>query len=167
MDIKIEEINATRKAAVVTVPADVIDAHQKKLLGEYASHARIAGFRPGKAPVSVVKQKFGKDLQKELVQRVTQEAYKSVRGDESLNVYALVDVKEPEITEGQPAEIRFEIDVVPAFELPEYKGIEVEKSDLAVSDDEVADMIKNLRSQRAEFNKVEKAAEKGVNPVNL
>ena len=92
MDIKIEEINATRKAAVVTVPADVIEAQQKKLIGEYAAHARIAGFRPGKAPVSVVKQKFGKDLQKELVQRVTQEAYKSVRGDESLNVYSLVDV---------------------------------------------------------------------------
>lgn len=161
MDIKIEEINATRKAATVNVPADVIDAQQKKLLGEYAAHARIAGFRPGKAPLSVVKQKFGKDLQKELAQRITQEAYKSVRADESLNVYSLVDVKEPEITEGQPAEIRFEIDVVPAFELPEYKGIEVEKSDLAVSDEEIADMIKNLRSQRAEFNKVEKAAEKG------
>lgn len=161
MDIKIEDINATRKAATVAVPADVIEEQRKKLLGEYAAHARIAGFRPGKAPVSVVRQKFGKDLQKELVQRVTQEAYKAVRGDENLNVYALVDVKEPTLADGQPAELRFEIDVVPAFEVPEYKGIEVSKSDLAVSDEEVAETVKNLRSQRAEFNKVEKAAEKG------
>lgn len=161
MDIKIEDINATRKAATVTVPAAVIEEQQKKLLGDYAAHARIAGFRPGKAPVSVVRQKFGKELQKELVQRVTQEAYKAVRGDENLNVYALVDVKEPTLADGQPAELRFEIDVVPAFELPEYKGIEVSKSDLAVSDEEVAETVRNLRSQRAEFNKVEKAAEKG------
>lgn len=161
MDIKIEDINATRKAATVTVPAAVIEEQQKKLLGEYAAHARIAGFRPGKAPVSVVRQKFGKDLQKELIQRVTQEAYKAVRSDENLEVYALVDVKEPALADGQPAELRFEIDVVPAFEVPEYKGIEVSKSDLAVSDEEIAEMIKNLRSQRAEFNKVEKAAEKG------
>lgn len=161
MAIQVEEINATRKAVTVTVSAAVIEEQQKKLIGEYAAHARIAGFRPGKAPVSVVKQKFGKDLQKELVQRVTQDAYKSIHSDESLNVYALVDVKEPELVDGQDASIRFEIDVVPAFELPEYKGIEVEKSDTAVSDEEIADMIKNLRSQRAEFNKVEKAAEKG------
>lgn len=161
MDIKIEDISATRKAATVTVPAAVIEEQQKKLFGEYAAHARIAGFRPGKAPVSVIRQKYGKDLKKELVQRVTQEAYKSVRAAENLKVYSLVDVKEPELADGQPTEIRFEIDVVPAFEIPEYKGLEVSKSDLSVSDEEIAEMIKNLRSQRAEFNKVEKAAEKG------
>lgn len=161
MDIKIEDISAPRKAATVTVPAAVIEEQQKKLFGEYAAHARIAGFRPGKAPVSVIRQKYGKDLKKELVQRVTQEAYKSVRDAENLKVYSLVDVKEPELADGQPSEIRFEIDVVPAFEIPEYKGLEVSKSDLSVSDEEVAEMIKNLRSQHAEFNKVEKAAEKG------
>lgn len=161
MDIKIEDINATRKAVTVSVPADVIEEQHKKLLGEYAAHARIAGFRPGKAPASVVRQKFGKEIKKDLAQRTAQEAYASIREDGKLDVYALVDVKEPELAEGRPAEFRFEIDVVPAFELPEYKGIEVEKGDLAVSDEDVAETVLNLRKQRAEFNKVEKAAEKG------
>lgn len=161
MDIKIEDISATRKAAHVTVSADDIAERQKNLLNEYVSLARIAGFRPGKAPASIVKQKFGKDLRKELAQRVVLDAYESVREEGGLNVYALVDVRKPEIAEGQPAELRFEIDVVPAFDLPEYKGLEVEKSDLAVTDEEVAETVENLRKQRAEFNKVEKAAEKG------
>lgn len=161
MDIKIEDINATRKAATVTVPASVIEEQQNKLIGDFAAHARVAGFRPGKAPASIVRQKFGKELASELAEAVRREAFSAVREDKNIDLYALADVNEPEIVVGQPVEIRFEIDVVPAFELPEYKGLEVSKSDLDVSEDEINEMIKNLRSQRAEFNKVEKAAEKG------
>ncbi len=161
MDIKIEDINATRKAATVTVPASVIEEQQDKLLGEFAAHARVAGFRPGKAPASIVRQKFGKEIASELAEAVRREAFSAVREDKNIDLYALADVNEPEIVVGQPVEIRFEIDVVPAFEIPEYKGLEVSKSDLDVSEDEINEMIKNLRSQRAEFNKVEKAAEKG------
>lgn len=161
MEIKFEEISATRKAATVSVPAETVEEQRKKLLSEYASQARVAGFRPGKAPIAVVQKKFGKDLEQELLRRVAQEAYKNVREEKSLDVYALVDVKEPELKAGAPAEFRFVVDVVPVFELPEYKGIEVAKSDVVVSDDEVAKTVENLRSQRAEFNKVEKAAEKG------
>lgn len=161
MDIKIEDINATRKAATVTVPASVIEEQQNKLIGDFAAHARVAGFRPGKAPASIVRQKFGKEIASELAEAVRREAFSAVREDKNIDLYALADVNEPEIVAGQPVEIRFEIDVVPAFEIPEYKGIEVSKSDLDVSEDEINEMIKNLRSQRAEFNKVEKAAEKG------
>ena len=161
MDIKIEDINATRKAATVTVPASVIEEQQNKLIGDFAAHARVAGFRPGKAPASIVRQKFGKEIASELAEAVRREAFSAVREDKNIDLYALADVNEPEIVAGQPVEIRFEIDVVPAFEIPEYKGIEVSKSDLDVSENEINEMIKNLRSQRAEFNKVEKAAEKG------
>lgn len=161
MEIKIEEVNATRKAATVTVPSEFIETQREKLLGEYASQARIAGFRAGKAPRALVKQKFGKELEQELVRRVAHEAYTSLREDKSLDIYAVVDVNEPALKEGAPAEIRFEVDVVPAFDLPEYKGIEVAKSDTVVSDEEIAKTIENLRAQRAEFNKVEKAAAKG------
>lgn len=161
MNTQIEDINPTRKAATVVVPADVIENAQNKLFKEYASRARIPGFRPGKAPVSVVRQKYGKDLEKELAQRVVQEAYAAVRENKELEVYALVDVKEPAIEVGKEAEIRFEIDVIPAFELPQYKGLEVPAEDLSVSDEDVEKAAENIRSQRAEFNKVETPAEKG------
>ena len=161
MNTKIEDINPTRKAATVVVPADVIENAQAKLFKEYASQARIPGFRPGKAPISVVRQKYGKDLEKELSQRVVQEAYAAIRENKEIEVYALVDVKEPTIEVGKDAEIRFEIDIVPAFELPQYKGIEVPAEDLTVSDEDVEKAAENIRSQRAEFNKVETAAEKG------
>lgn len=161
MNTKIEDINTTRKAATVVVPADVIENAQNKLFKEYASQARIPGFRPGKAPVSVIRQKYGKDLDKELTQRVVQEAYAAIRENKEVEVYALVDVKEPAIEVGKDAEIRFEIDVVPAFELPQYKGLEVPAEDVSVSDEEVDKAAEGIRSQRAEFNKVETPAEKG------
>lgn len=161
MNTKIEDINTTRKAVTVVVPADVIENTQNKLFKEYASQARIPGFRPGKAPVSVVRQKYGKDLEKELTQRVVQEAYAAIRENKEIEVYSLVDVKEPAIEVGKEAEIRFEIDVVPAFELPQYKGIEVPAEDLSVSDEDVEKAAESIRSQRAEFNKVETPAEKG------
>lgn len=161
MNTTIEDINTTRKAATVTVPASAIEETQAKLLKEYAAQVRIPGFRPGKAPVSVIRQKYGKDLEKELVQRLIQQAYATVRENKEIEVYSLVDVKEPVIEAGKDAEIRFEIDVVPAFELPQYKGIEVPAQDTSVSDEDVNKAAESIRAQRAEFNKVEKAAEKG------
>lgn len=161
MEIKLEELSATRKAATVAVPAAVIEEQHKKIISEFAARARVAGFRPGKTPVNIVKQKFGKEIKEELRQRVLREAFDAIRKDESVNLYALIDANEPELKDGESAEIRFEIDIAPAFELPEYKGIEVEKRDTSVSDTEIAETIENLRKQRAEFNKVEKAAEKG------
>lgn len=161
MDIKIEEQTATRKSAEVAVPAAVIEEQHKKIVAEFASRARVAGFRPGKTPVSIIEHKFGKEIKEELRHRILREAFQALRDDEKTNLYALIDADEPELKDNEPVTVKFVIDVAPAFELPEYKGIEVEKRDTTVSDDEVARTIENLRSQRAEFNKVEKAAEKG------
>lgn len=161
MNIQFEDINSTRKAANVVVPAASVEEAQKKLFGEYASQARIPGFRPGKAPLAVVRRKYGKDLEKELVQRVVRLAYGAVRENKDLEVYALVDVKEPAIEAGKDAEVRFEIDVLPAFELPQYKGLEIPAEDLSVSDEDVAKAAESIRAQRAEFNEVEEPALKG------
>lgn len=161
MNIKIENINATRKAATVIVPTNIVEETQTKLIQEYASQARLPGFRPGKAPVSIIRQKFGKDLEKELEQRVVQAAYKEVRESKDFDVYSLIDAKPPTIVAGTDAEIRFEIDIVPVFELPEYKGISVPAEDTTVSEDDISKAIEGIRSQRAEFNKIDAAAGKG------
>ena len=161
MNIKIEDINTTRKAATVAVPASVIEENRAKLLKEYASQVKLPGFRPGKAPASIVAGKFAKELQQELVQSVVQAAYKEIGENKEIEIYSLVEVKEPTVEAGKDAEIRFEIDVVPAFTLPEYKGISVPAEDTSVSEDDIAKAIEGIRSQRAEFNKTEDAAEKG------
>lgn len=161
MNIQFEDINPTRKAATVAVPAVSIEDAQKKLFGEYAAQARIPGFRPGKAPISVVRRKYGKELESELKERVVRLAYAAVRESKDVEVYSLVDVKDPVIEAGKDAEIRFEVDVLPAFELPQYKGIEVPAEDLSVSEEEIDKAADGIRAQRAEFNPVDEAAVKG------
>ncbi len=161
MDIKIEDVSSTRKTAHVTVPADKISEIQKKVVSQYASQARIPGFRPGKAPANVILSRYGKGIEKEVMQGVIREAYASVREEKSLDIYALVDVGEPVIEAGKDTKVRLEIDVVPSFKLPEYKGLEVPVQDTSVSDADINSTIENIRRQRAEFKKIDDVASAG------
>ncbi len=161
MEIKIEDVSSTRKTATVTVPASKISELRNKIISQYAAQARVPGFRPGKTPAAIIRQRYGKEIEKELLQNVVQEAYAGAREEKSIEIYSLVDVGEPKIEDGRDAEIRLEIDIVPAFTLPEYKGIEVPAADTSVSDADIAAAVEGLRKQRAEFKKIDDAASAG------
>ncbi len=161
MEIKIEDVNSTRKTAKIVVPAEKIAEIQTKILSRFAAQAKIPGFRAGKVPTNLVRQKFAKEIEKELAQSVVQEAYASLREEKSVEIFALVDVPEPKISPNENAEIALTIDVVPAFKLPEYKGIVVPAEEIDVPESEISATIENLRKQRAEFNKIDGEAKIG------
>ena len=76
-------------------------------------------------------------------------------------VFNIVDLKEVELASGADVEIEFTVDVVPEFEVPVYEGLSVTNEPTDASDEEVDKMLNQILSQRAEYNVVEKAAEKG------
>lgn len=159
MIIQVEEVSESRKKVIVSVGSDRIAVEQKKLLGQFAQQVRIPGFRQGKAPASIIMNKYGKDVAEELKRKVISEAYEQVTKEDDFKVYNIVEMNEGDIEVGKDASIEFTVDVDPEFDLPEYKGIAVTVPEVEVTEKDVEDMIYTLRSQRADFVEKEGGAE--------
>ena len=161
MKTDVRDINPTRKTISITASSEEVSKQEAKLINDFQRKANIPGFRPGKAPENMVRQRFAKDIQQELKQRVVSQAHQKGVADAEFEVFTIVELDEGEIKGGQGATITFTVDVIPEFEVPAYEGLKVTNTPTEASDEEVAEMIDQILGQRAEFNVVDKAAEKG------
>lgn len=155
-----EELSDTRKILTVAIPSEESKEQEEKLVKKYASEANIPGFRPGKVPPHIIRQKFKKNLQKEASNELIKEAYENAIRDCGLDVYGVVDANIDGLEIGQDSDVTFTVDYIQEFELPSYKGLELKKHAANISDTDVESVIKNIRGQRADFNSVERPAEK-------
>ena len=157
----VQDINPTRKAISITATSEEVSEQEAKLINDFQRQAKIPGFRPGKAPENMVRQRFAKDIQQELKQRVVSQAHQEGVAGAEFEVFTIVELDEGEIKRGQGAKITFTVDVIPEFEVPDYEGLKVTNTPTEASDEEVSKMLDQILAQRAEYNVAEKAAEKG------
>jgi len=159
----IQDVTETRKTAVIVVPKEQIAEEEQSLLKKYAGQLRIPGFRPGKAPLDMVRNKYRKELAGELTQNIISSIYNKLTEESDLNIYGIVNVNlEPDpMTPGNEGVVTFTLDIKPSFELPEYKGISLTLEKPTVSEEDIDKAIENIRQQRAEYKEVEEPAKKG------
>ncbi|MEO0039190.1 MAG: hypothetical protein RIS38_138 [Verrucomicrobiota bacterium] len=160
MDIKIQETNPTRRSVTVTVPAATVAAAEKEVLKGFAREAALPGFRPGKAPEAIVRQKYAKQIADEVSQRLLSQGYERIQQEKSFTVYTVADVQK-EAAEGAGAVFRYEVDVVPEFKTPDWKSVKVVAEAVNVTDADVEEHLKKILEQRARYEKTEDAAAKG------
>lgn len=160
MDIEIKEVTETRREVLVTFTPEDIAQEEKGILGEFRQHAKIPGFRPGKAPEALLRKRYGKDIKEELKRKILQTGYRKMEKDGDLKILNLVEVDDPDMDGEGPATMKMVVDIKPTFTTPDYKGLALEKVATEVTDEEIDQAIEMTRSQRAEFNKVDRAAEK-------
>ena len=161
MKTDVQDINPTRKTISITASSEEVSEQEAKLINDFQRQAKIPGFRPGKAPKNMVRQRFAKDIQQELKQRVVSQAHKEGVTGAEFEVFNIVELDEGEVKGGQGATITFTVDGIPEFEVPAYEGLKVTNTPTEASDEEVAKMLDQILGQRAEYNVAEKAAEKG------
>lgn len=161
MDISVQDINETRKSVQVTVPAATIAQEEKALVGQFSQQARLPGFRPGKAPQNLITKKYKKEISEELNRKLMSKAYEQITESSDIAVYSVVEVDEGEFKSGEASEVTFTVDVRPEFTLPKYDELNVSVPSDEITDDEVAQAKQQLLEQRAEYNVVEREAEKG------
>jgi len=161
VNVQLNSLSDTRKSLVVSLSPEEVATERKAVVGEFIAQARLPGFRPGKAPASLIERKFAKEIAIQLQQKVVSRAYQEGREKEKLEVLALVNVEPGEIKDGAETTVTVTVDVLPNFDLPNYTGIEVKVPAVDVSEDEVQQVIDGLRGDRAEFKTTERAAQKG------
>jgi len=161
VNIRIEDINDTRKKLLVNVGADEVEKEHDELVKEFAKVARLPGFRPGKAPLPMVAKRFSREINEELTKKVVSNSYRKAIEETKVSPFSVIDVPQPQVERGQENELSFVLDIHPTFELPEYKGIQVDKGSEEVTEEDVEKVVLDIRSQRADFKQVEREAQKG------
>ena len=148
------DINMTRRKVTVTILASETSNHENSLVKEFAKSARIPGFRPGKVPQSLVKKRFNKELSDELHRKLVTSAYQNALDAIKEDVYSMVEMGEVSIAVDKDTEVEIIFDVIPSFDLPVYKGLEVEKDKLDVQQKEIDEKLELIQNQRASYEAI-------------
>src|ERR1044071_627498 len=149
------DVNETRKNLVVEIPSTVVDAEIDKVSRDYGKAARIPGFRPGKVPAKVVRQRFRDqilhDVAHGLIPRAVDEALRE-RGVEPVDT---PDIRDVVVEEGQPLKFTATFETVPPIEPGDYATITLRQRSTIVADAAVDEALNNLRERAARYEPVE------------
>lgn len=161
MQVSVEAGEGLERRLTVTLAADQIESEVDKRLKEMARTARLSGFRPGKVPVKVLRQRYQQQLQREALADLVSPTFADAIAQEQLSPAGMPEI-EPEI---DPAAGRFgytaTFEVLPSFELAELSGATVKRPQVEVTDADVAEVIDRLRGQRKTWKPVERPAQQG------
>ena len=151
MNLQVTEkkVDGVERLLQVEVPADMVRQAEEKAVRRYASSARLPGFRPGKAPPAMIRQRFAAAIRQEAVESLIQEAYKQVLGDTEVKLAAQPHVHDVKFNEGEPLTFELHLEMQPKVELPRTQGFRVTRTVRSVTDDAVQEQIDSMREQRA------------------
>jgi trigger factor len=155
LQVAVADLSQCRKDLTVEVPVEEVNATFEKTYGVYARHMKIPGFRPGRVPRELIKQRFAKEVKEEVVKSLVPEALQSAVAEHMLRVVGDPHIDDLSIDEGEPLKFRATLEVLPEFELKEYKGLKLTKRVATVTDKDVEHTLDHLRQSAAEFVPVE------------
>ena len=161
MNVTVENLAPCKKLMRVEVEAQKVDETFDTVTKQFQREANLPGFRPGKAPRDMVVRKYGKDIEEEAKRKLISEAYKNAVEEQKIDVLGQPDIEEIQFSRGQPLQFAATIETSPEFELPEYKGIPVNREARTVTEEDVERAIQVLRESRTTFSKVERPAQTG------
>jgi trigger factor len=166
MKTEISEVSQTRKEIKIEIEAADVRAELDRVTQEYARAVTVPGFRKGHAPVTVVRTRYKKDIQGDVLKRLVPEAVEQAIDESGLQVIGQPDVhldNENLDKLGQESiTLHAHVEVMPELDLGEYKGIEAARRTRPVTDEEIERVIENLREASASLQPVEdRAAQEG------
>ena len=151
MKIELNDISTVKKSMTIEVPPEVVDTERDRIVHGYAAKAKIPGFRPGKAPMAVIRARFAKELKEDLRERVLSRAYAEAAKEKGLRPITDPILDEIHDEEGQPFKFKTTFEILPEIELKNYKEIEVRERKLAVDAADVRKMLEELQKSRTQL----------------
>jgi trigger factor len=154
MNIEVEALPNCLATLKVDLPPEAVNAAREGIARDYAAHARLPGYRPGKAPRAVVERKFQKEIREELERKLLSESTRAAIFEKKLRVLQVQNVDDVEFAPDQSLHFTATVVTAPEFDLPDYKKIPVTVPSEEISDADVDAAIENLRNQAASFDDI-------------
>ncbi len=161
MEVSIENTGGLARRMTVQVPAERVDQEVESRLQSMCQTVRLDGFRPGKVPLKVIEQKYGKQVRLEVVDQVVNSTLQEALTQESIRPAGVPSIDPKEFAPGEPLEYTATFEIFPELSGNIQYGFRVNKPMVAIADEDVAGMLENLRTQRGVWNAVDRAAQTG------
>lgn len=144
-------VEGCRHELDITVPADEVKQETERVITDIKKKVRLPGFRPGKAPDSLIRSRFAHEIKHDVMDRLVPRFFRKKVEDEHLQVVGQPSVKDVQWEDGQDFRFKAEFEVAPTIELGEYRDITVKYSEPQVTDEDVDKRLEEIRQQKAEF----------------
>ena len=151
MKVEVETQPGSVSTLQIELPPEEVSKEWDAITNSFARFAKIPGYRPGKAPRSVIEKRFRKEIHDELTKKLVSRSYHDAIEQKQLRVVSLTNVEDVQFGEDKSMRFRATIVTAPEFELPEYRNIPVQLPDTKVSEAEVDAGLERLREQSADF----------------
>lgn len=155
VNAELEDVSSVKKRLKVEIPAEEALQEFNSLASEYKKHARLPGFRPGKAPVNLVKRRFQKDLRDDLLQKLIPQSYDQAIQEKGVQPVGRPNLANINFQEGQPVTYEALFEVRPEIPLSEYKGLRVSLPEEEDSQEGVEQELERLREKYSRLESVE------------
>lgn len=139
----------------IEIPADVVEKARGTILSKYTKLAKVPGFRKGKVPATIVRQKFAEDINQEILESLLPRYLREETDRQKLAPVSQPRIVDLHMHEGEPLKFKAAFEVLPEFDVPDYQTVRAEKEDTTVTNEEVEKALENLREQHAAYENVE------------
>jgi len=162
MQVSVENNSSVEKRLKIQVPAEEVKKQVDARLRELGKQVRLPGFRPGRIPFSVLKQRYGKQATQEVIQQTAQESLQQALEQESLRIAAAPRLEEePRLDDETGLEINAIIEIYPELETIDVAEIAIDRPDVNVTDADVDEMLETLKKQKITWADVDRKPNEG------
>jgi trigger factor len=161
MQVTVEAGEGLVRKLVVEVPSEIIEFEVENRLQSMKSQVKIDGFRPGKIPLKVVKQRYGKQVLFEVAGEMIQKTFQDALTQENLKPAGEPEIKDEVIKSGEPLQYTAEFEIYPEITLAPVADLKVQRTVSSVTDADVDNMIETLRKQHTDWEPADRVSQDG------
>ena len=158
MQVSIETIEGLERRMTIAVPSEKVDTAVNERLRDAAKNANLNGFRKGKVPFKVIKSKFGRGVQQEVLGELMSQTFYEAINQESLKPAGQPRIEASEFIEGQDLHFTAVFEIYPEISLPTFSKISADRLSADITDSDIDEMIETLRQQRQSWEVADRAA---------
>ncbi len=155
MDVQVHTKGDCERELAISVPREQVTVVYQDVLQRVRKQVKRPGFRQGKVPLDMIRQHYREDIEQEVVRRLVEDNLKEALEQEKLEPLGTPRFHKMQFKEGKPFDFRVSFEVLPDLQIENYKGVEVRKRALQVSEDAIAERLAKLQMKAAEYEAVD------------
>jgi trigger factor len=140
-----------KRSLEIEIPLEEVEQAKERVTNSIKQRVRLPGFRPGKAPVNMIRSRFESEIRNEVLELLLPQAFRNRVQKDELKVVGTPDITDLHFEPGQPIRFKADFEVAPEIELAEYRGLPVKYEEPTVTDEEVDKRIEAMRENKAEY----------------
>jgi len=148
-------VEGCKHSLEISIPVLDVESELGRVTADVQKRAKLPGFRPGKAPTSIIRKQFAGDIRQQVLENLIPKFLQKQFEAENLSVVGTPDIKDIHFHDGEPLRFKAEFEVVPEIELGEYRGVEVPYGEPNVTEEDIDKRIEELRDQKAQYVNVD------------